>query len=112
MENKLSEFLVDSEDTGRFKVTSSRTGKTYLVETIDGRNRPPVWGDVNPASGQVEGTYGSKHKGSIAECDSIIDKNDELFTAVYNLGVGISPLYFIEKLDSVHPDKISNNEKN
>lgn len=42
-----SRFLTDTDDTGRFTVTSARTGRTDFVEPI-GSDRPADWGSVNP----------------------------------------------------------------
>ena len=32
-------FLINSDDTGRFIVKSIKTGKTYFVEALDGKER-------------------------------------------------------------------------
>lgn len=99
----VSRFLTKTEHTGRFIVSSQRTGKTYAVEPI-GTTRTG-WGDLNPATGKVEGKYGKKYRGSIDEKDSMITeengcKNIEMF------GPGkCSPLEYIAALDDGYPDK-------
>ncbi len=62
----IKDFLVNSDDTGRFIVKSLKTGRTYYVEPIDSGERVD-WGDLNPATKKLEGDYGSKHKGAIKE---------------------------------------------
>ncbi len=62
--NAIKNFLVNSDDTGRFIVTSLKTGKKYYVEPIDNGNRAE-WGDLNPSTKKMEGDYGSKHKGAV-----------------------------------------------
>lgn len=63
-------FLLDSSETGRFIVKSLVSNKEYFIEAI-GRQHSN-WGDLNPATGKVEGSYGEKFKGSIVEKDSMI----------------------------------------
>lgn len=62
MSNIIKDFLVNSEDTGRFIVKSLKTGRTYYVEPVDNGNRT-IWGDIDPATKKIEGEYGIKHKG-------------------------------------------------
>ena len=92
-------FLDRSEETGRFIVYSEKTGITYCVEAID-TNKRIVWGDVNPATDKVEGSYGSKYKGSIkAEESLILEENG--FQNIQQLEAGVSPLGEIERIDSI-----------
>ena len=84
-----------SEETGRFYV--KHKDKTFCVEPIDTRTRPLEWGDVNPATGKVEGSYGDKYKGSIKEEDSIITEENGFKNITYS-GIGGSPMSIIEKL--------------
>lgn len=68
----------------------------FTVEVIDntmgkGRKR---WGDVNPATGKVEGDYGSKHTGAIHENDSIITEANG-YTNIVTLPMGCSPDAYI-----------------
>lgn len=72
---KISErFLVNSSETGRFIVKSLITNRSYYIEPI-GDNRSN-WGDVNPATGKLEGNYGGKYKGSISEGESLITEEN------------------------------------
>jgi hypothetical protein len=93
----IENFLVNSEDTGRFVVKSLRTGRTYYVEPIDGGERID-WGDLNPATKKIEGDYGSKHKGSVKESESLITEENG-FSNIKTLPPGYSPLEYIEELD-------------
>ncbi len=94
-------FLVNSESTGRFIVTSFRTGKKYFVEPIENEHTP-VWGDVNPATGKVEGSYGEKYRGGIKEKESLITKENG-FDKIHYAGTGSSPLSLITDLDAKYP---------
>lgn len=101
-EYKLSElkdkFLIESTETGRFIVKSPKTGKTYFVECIDGDEKS-VWGDYDPAEKKFQtSNYGKKHKGSITKDESIITKENG-FTKIHDLGIGESPLAYINKID-------------
>jgi hypothetical protein len=91
------DFLVNSEDTGRFIVTSLKTGKKYFVEPIDNGERVE-WGDLNPATKKLEGNYGSKHKGAIKESESLIT-GENGFTNIVTLPPGFSPLEYIENME-------------
>jgi hypothetical protein len=97
----LQKFLTDRDDTGRYIVTSYRTGKKYFVEPIE-NGHPLGWGDVNPASGKVEGDYGHKNRGGIKEKDSMITKENGFEDIRYS-GVGGSPMSVIDEMDSKYP---------
>ena len=91
-------FLINRDETGRFIVKSQKTGKTYFVEAIDGDERT-CWGDYNPATKKFEtGNYGLKYKGSIRPEESMITKENG-FEKIYELGVGESPLDYIDRLE-------------
>lgn len=90
-------FLTGSDDTGRFIVKSSVTGKTYFIEPIDGGKRTE-WGDINPATKKVEGDYGAKHRGAIDEKDSMITEENG-FENIVTLEPGVSPLDYIDRID-------------
>lgn len=94
------DFLIDSEDTGRFIVTSLKTGKKYFVEPIDNGIRTE-WGDLNPSTKKLEGDYGTKHKGSIKESESLITEENG-FVNIKTLPPGYSPLEYIEQLDKLN----------
>lgn len=97
-----SKFLTNTDETGRFIVMSKRTGKTYAVEPIG--NLRTGWGDVDPATKKVTGTYGKKYRGSIDKGDSLIQE-DNGFINIETLKPGQSPLAHIDRLDAQYPDK-------
>jgi len=106
MDNLRKKFLTNTDETGRFVVTSQRTGRTYFVEPIGKHNTR--WGDITSygKGGTVTGSYGKKYRGSIDPEDSLITvetgfKEEKIHT----LEPGVSPLLFIDKLDSEYPDK-------
>jgi hypothetical protein len=85
---------LNSEKTGRFLVVTE-DGRKFVVEPLDG---PPVhWGDINPATKQVEGSYGEKYPGSVAPADSIITPENG-FKNIQTLPAGVSPISFIERM--------------
>lgn len=90
-------FLINSDETGRFIVKSMKTGKTYYVEAIDGKEKT-VWGDLDPSTKKLTGNYGLKYKGSISPEESIITKENG-FDKIHTLGVGESPLDYINRID-------------
>ena len=90
-------FLVNRDETGRFIVKSSKTGKTYYVEAIDGGERM-TWGDYNPITKDFETSNYGKYKGSIKPEESMITKENG-FDKIHTLGEGESPLEYIEKID-------------
>lgn len=91
-------------ETGRFTVTSRRTGRTYVVEPI-GNDRPADWGSVDPTTGDFMVKKGwGKYTGAIDESESIITK-DNGFEDIHYTGIGASPLSYVEKLDAQYPDK-------
>lgn len=98
MEEIIKNFLVNSDDTGRFIVTSLKTGRKYFVEPIDNGNKTE-WGDLNPATKKLEGNYGTKHKGAIKESESLITEENG-FENIVTLKPGYSPIEYIEKIDS------------
>lgn len=99
----LSNFLTNTDETGRFIVVSQRTGKTYAVEPI-GKVKTR-WGDVDPATKKVTGSYGNKYRGSIDARDSMITEGNG-FKNIETLKPGTSPLAYIDALDAKYPDKI------
>jgi len=98
----LDKFLTNTDDTGRFIVTSTRTGKTYAVEPIGiFKTR---WGDMDPATKKMTGKYGKKYKGSVDEDESLITEENG-FKNIQMLDPGVSPLAAIESLDAKYPSK-------
>jgi hypothetical protein len=88
-------FLVDRDSTGREVVTFIETGKNYFIEYIEPRNHKISWGDINPATKQVEGSYGQKYKGSIKAEESLITKENGFEEIVEGTG---SPYSTIEEM--------------
>ena len=85
-------------DTGRQFYVDLKTGKRFVIEVIDNsRGKHSDWGDIDPATKKVTGSYGNKHIGSIHEDDSIITKENG-FDKIYTLQPGESPYSFIDGL--------------
>lgn len=95
------QFLTKTDETGRFTVYSTRTGRTYYVEP---HGDPHVeWGSVDPVSGKMCTKKGwKKSKGSIEPDASLITK-DNGFKNIKTLKAGESPLAYIERIDSGYP---------
>ena len=98
-------FLFNRDETGRFIVKSIKTGKSYFVEVIDGDERTN-WGDVDPATKKMTGSYGDKYKGSIRKEESMITKANG-FDKIHTLGVGKSPLDYINRIDDEYFEKMN-----
>ena len=98
-------FLTNRDETGRFIVKSIKTGKSYFVEVIDGDERTN-WGDVDPVTKKMIGSYGDKYKGSIRKEESMITKENG-FDKIHTLGVGESPLDYINRIDDEYFEKMS-----
>ena len=97
-------FLINNDDTGRFLVTSTKTGKTYFVEAIDS-DELTKWGDYDPATKKFQTeNYGQKYKGSIKPEESMITEENG-FTNIHTLGVGVSPLDYINRIDNEYYEK-------
>ena len=95
-------FLESRDDSGRFIVTSFRTGKKYYIEPI-GPDRAADWGSYNPSTGNIENKKGfDKHRGAIDEKDSLITKENGFVRIEYS-GVGSSPFSVIDEMDKVRP---------
>lgn len=63
--------------TGRHYIRT-KDGRLFCVEPIDntvGKGKRK-WGDINPATSKVEGSYGDKFLGAVHEDDSIITKEN------------------------------------
>lgn len=99
-------FFEDRDHTGRYCVTSFRTGVKYAIEPMHDRNTRTEWGDVNPVTKRLTGTYGTKYRGSIDKEDSLITKENG-FKNIVDLPKGTSPEGYIEWKDAQYPDKNS-----
>jgi hypothetical protein len=96
-------FLQNTDHTGRFVVTSSRTGKSYAVEPI-GKFKTD-WGSIDPATGKLMNKKGAgKFRGAIDEKDSMITEANG-FVNIKMLDAGTSPMHAIQVLDAQYPDK-------
>lgn len=97
-------FLTNTDDSGRFIVTSQRTGKTYFVEPIIG-SKTPSWGSIDPATGNLMHKKGDgKYLGGVSAKESMITKENG-FKKIHMLDVGTSPHLAIDFIDSQYPDK-------
>lgn len=100
MKNFKTQFLINSEDTGRHIVFSQRTGRKYFIEPI-GVKRCADWGSYNPSTGNIETKKGAgKHIGCVSTDESLIDQNKKYFDEIHNLEKGQSPYEYIERIDS------------
>jgi len=99
MDNEFKKkFLTERDHTGRFIVKSLKTGKTYYIEPIDSNTRSD-WGDLDPVTKKMTGSYGTKYKGSIKPEESMITKENG-FDKIYTLEPGESPLSYIERIEN------------
>lgn len=99
----MKRFLTNTDETGRFIVTSQRTGKTYAVEPFG--SVKTQWGSVDPATGDLMNKKGhDKYRGSVDEKDCMITEENG-FKNIRDLGVGVSPLHAINVIDAQYPDK-------
>jgi hypothetical protein len=113
---KINDLLKDqpgTSQTGRFTVYSTILDRTFVIEPIE--DHPDSvrtdWGDINPATKSMEGSYGNKNKGSIKDKESIITKENG-FDKIQYLRVGESPLGYIEQLEREYLAKQKNEEEN
>ena len=94
------EFLVNRDETGREIVFFPETGKRYFVEYIEPRVMTNTnWGDVNPATGKIEGSYGTKSRGAIKESDSMITKENGFDEITEGKG---SPYWKIQQMHNAY----------
>ena len=84
-----------TSETGAYMIIDQKSGRKFMVEPISG-NRIS-WGDVNPATGKVEGDYGDKNKGSIDLKDSVITTENG-FKNIKITKTGESPMNYINEL--------------
>lgn len=101
-------FLTNTDETGRFVVTSVRTGKQYFVEPVMERGTPRDgnWGSINPGETKLMHKKGDgKYTGAVTEEESLVSLENG-FNKVHYAGVGTSPHGYIEMLDAQYPDKV------
>lgn len=100
--NLKTQFLSNTDETGRFIVVSQRTGRTYYVEPII-TSATPAWGSIDPATGNLMHKKGDgKYTGGVKEKDSLITK-DNGFSKITMLDKGTSPHHAIEVMDAKYP---------
>ena len=104
-EDLVRKFLYNRDETGRFIVKSPKTGRIYFIEPIDGDERT-VWGDYNPATKDFETSNYGKYKGSVRPSESMITEENG-FEKIHTLGVGESPLEFINRIDEEYYKKMT-----
>jgi hypothetical protein len=104
-EDLVRKFLYNRDETGRFIVKSPKTGRIYFIEPIDGDERT-VWGDYNPATKDFETSNYGKYKGSVKPSESMITE-EKGFEKIHTLGVGESPLEFINRIDEEYYKKMT-----
>lgn len=98
-------FLFNNDETGRFIVKSQKTGKTYFVEALDSAELSK-WGDWDPVGKRFQTeNYGQKYKGSIKPEESMITEENG-FTNIHTLGVGVSPMDYINRIDNEYYEKM------
>ena len=100
----MTRFLTNTDHTGRFIVSSKRTGKIYAVEPM---GDPHVeWGSIDPALGLgsklMHKKGDGKYRGSIDASDSLITE-DNGFKNIITLDVGTSPYAYIDMIDAKYP---------
>ena len=75
-------FLVNRDETGNLIVNmNDGSGKSYMVEFISHRNKNPNnrFGDIDPATKKITGSYGKKYTGSIKEEESVLTEENGFF---------------------------------
>jgi hypothetical protein len=97
-------FLTNTDETGRFVVSSVRTGRKYFVEAIGDPHRK--WGSIIPGDPSHLATKkgAGKYRGSIDAENSLISEETG-FVKVHDLEPGMSPMAYIDHLDEQYPDK-------
>lgn len=94
----LKRFLTNTDETGRFLMKSRLTGIVYFVEPIY-NGKTPEWGDVDPATKKLTGSYGSKYTGAVTKKESLITEENGFVNIGYFKG---SPFGAIEQRDRDH----------
>lgn len=81
--------------TGRYYIVDAKTKRKFCVEPIGDPHE--TWGDVDPVTKKMTGSYGEKYPGSIDKKDSIITEENG-FKNIAFLEPGMSPESYIEEL--------------
>lgn len=94
--------MVNRDETGREIVYYPETGKKYYIEYIKPRSMEKTgWGDIDPATKKVTGTYGKKYTGTIKEEESLITEENGFNEIVEGKG---SPYSIIEKMHNKYKE--------
>lgn len=98
--------MTGTDETGRFIITSFRTGRSYYVEPIH-NGKGPAWGSIDPATGKLMNKKGhDKYTGAISKDESMItNENGFSDDKIHWLEPGMSPHAYVEMLDEKYPDK-------
>ena len=82
-------------ESGRYFIVDAESGRKFCVEPIGDNHEK--WGDLDPVTKKMSGSYGDKYQGSINAKDSIITEENG-FKNITTLPPGVSPEGFIEGL--------------
>ena len=82
-------------ESGRYYITDIESGRRFLVEPIGVSH--PEWGDVDPVTKKMSGSYGEKYKGCVDEKESIITEENG-FKNIVTLPAGVSPESYVNNL--------------
>ena len=97
MDNEIKKrFLTNTDETGRFVVKSFTTGISYYVEPI-GDGHFEKWGDVDPSTKKMTGSYGEKYAGSIRKEESLITEDNGFVNISEVKGSPLSEIYERDK---------------
>ena len=98
------EFLTNRDETGNLIYFYLETGKQYSVEFIAPRGHSVTWGDVDPATKKLTGSYGGRANGAIKAEDSVITKENGFNDIVEGRGASVG-----WKIDMMHNEWKSQN---
>ncbi len=81
--------------TGRYYISDLETGRKFCVEPIGDNHE--AWGDVDPVTKKMTGSYGEKYQGSINKNESIITEENG-FKNIVVLEPGMSPQSYVDNI--------------
>lgn len=97
----IKDFLSGTDDTGRFVLTSTKTGIKYFIEPIS-KLSTANWGSIDPITGKMVNKKGfDKHKGAITHDQTMITEENG-FKNITLLEPGVSPISEIQRRDAKH----------
>jgi len=82
-------------ESGRYYITDIETGRKFCVEPIGDNHEK--WGDLDPVTKKMSGSYGEKYQGSITKNESLITEENG-FKNITILEAGVSPQSYIDNL--------------